>query len=96
MLWPERVDRSSTADLSGIYLHGQKGNLVPISQLGNWRQEIENKTIYHRNLERVVYVTAEMAGRPLVETILYIRADQSDLAARPHQRTGQGRTRSSS
>jgi multidrug efflux pump subunit AcrB len=76
VLWPERVNRSSTADLSRIYVRGQKGTLVPISQLGSWHQEIENKTIYHRDLERVVYVTAEMAGRPPVETILDIRADQ--------------------
>jgi multidrug efflux pump subunit AcrB len=87
VLWPERVDRSSTADLSRIYVRGQKGNLVPISQLGSWQQEIENKTIYHRDLERVVYVTAEMAGRPPVETILDIRADQrtpEQLAAEGH------------
>jgi multidrug efflux pump subunit AcrB len=87
VLWPERANRSSTDDLSRIYVRGQKGNLVPISQLGNWRQEIENKTIYHRNLERVVYVTAEMAGRPPVETILDIRADQrtpEQLAAQGH------------
>ena len=87
VLWPERVDRSSTADLSRIYVRGQKGNLVPMSQLGSWQQTIENKTIYHRNLERVVYVTAEMAGRPPVETILDIRADQrtpAQLAAAGH------------
>ncbi|MGC9225338.1 MAG: efflux RND transporter permease subunit, partial [Terracidiphilus sp.] len=87
VLWPERADRSSTADLSSIYVRGQKGNLVPMSQLGSWQQTIENKTIYHRNLERVVYVTAEMAGRPPVETILDIRADQrtpEQLAAAGH------------
>jgi len=87
VLWPERVDRSSTADLSRIYVRGQKGNLVPISQLGSWHQEIENKTIYHRDLDRVVYVTAEMAGRPPVETILDLRADQrtpEQLAAAGH------------
>ena len=41
----------------------------------NWApggQTIEDKTIYHRQLERVVYVTGEMAGRPPVETILDI------------------------
>lgn len=87
VLWPERADRSSTADLSRIYVRGQRGNLVPISQLGSWGQEIENKTIYHRDLERVVYATAEMAGRPPVETILDIRADQRtplQLAAAGH------------
>jgi multidrug efflux pump subunit AcrB len=79
ILWPERAERSSPTDLSRIYVRGQKGNLVPISQLGSWNSEVENKTIYHRNLERVVYVTAEMAGRPPVETILDLRADQRTL-----------------
>lgn len=77
VLWPMRAERSSTRDLSRIYVRGTKGNLVPISQLGSWQPAVEDKTIYHRNLERVVYVTAEMAGRPPVETILDIRADQS-------------------
>ena len=49
---------------------------MPLSELGAWRTTIEDKTIYHRQLERVVYVLGEMAGRPPVETILDIRADE--------------------
>ena len=44
--------------------------------MGHWEQRVEDKTIYHRDLDRVVYVTAEMAGRPPAETILDLRADQ--------------------
>jgi multidrug efflux pump subunit AcrB len=76
ILWMPRSQRSSTADLSRVYVKGVKGNLVPIAELGHWQDAVEDKTIYHRNLEPVVYVTAEMAGRPPVETILDIRADQ--------------------
>jgi multidrug efflux pump subunit AcrB len=76
ILWPDRTDRSSPASLSRTYVRGEGGHLAPISQLGSWDQQIEDKTIYHRNLERVVYVTAELAGRPPAETILDIRADQ--------------------
>jgi len=76
VLLPYRVDRYGTGALSRIYVRGATGNLVPISQLGDWRRQIEDKTIYHRNLEPVVYVTAEMAGRPPVETILDLRADR--------------------
>jgi hypothetical protein len=50
--------------------------MVALSELGSWRSAVEDKTIYHRQLERVVYVLGEMAGRPPVETILDIRADQ--------------------
>jgi multidrug efflux pump subunit AcrB len=86
VLWTGRADRSSRNALSLLRVRGQKGNLVPISQLGTWHGELESKTIFHRNLERVVYVTAEMAGRPPVETILDVRADQrteTELAAEP-------------
>jgi multidrug efflux pump subunit AcrB len=87
VLWTRRADRASRSELSLLQVRGQRGNLVPISQLGQWHAETESKTIFHRNLERVVYVTAEMAGRPPVETILDVRADQrtvDELAREPH------------
>ena len=77
MLWFPRAERSSLVDLERIYVKGTGGNLVPLSELGAWRQTIEDKTIFHRQLERVVYVTGEMAGRSPVETILDIRADEA-------------------
>jgi len=83
ILWMSRSQRSSTADLSRVYVKGVKGNLVPIAELGNWQDTVEDKTIYHRNLEPVVYVTAEMAGRPPVETIMDIRADQKLSSMKP-------------
>jgi len=76
VLWFPRAERSSLVDLERIYVKGTGGSLVPLSELGAWRQTFEDKTIFHRQLERVVYVTGEMAGRPPVETILDIRADQ--------------------
>lgn len=76
VLWFSRAERSSLVDLERIYVKGASGNLVPLSELGAWQRTIEDKTIYHRQLDRVVYVTGEMAGRPPVETILDIRADQ--------------------
>ena len=75
-LWFPRSERSSTVDLARIYVKGAAGNLAPLSELGAWRTQIEDKTIYHRQLQRVVYVLGEMAGRPPVETILDITADE--------------------
>jgi len=75
-LWFPRAERSSTIDLERIYAKGAAGNLVPLSELGGWRTQIEDKTIYHRQLQRVVYVLGEMAGRPPVETILDLTADE--------------------
>lgn len=75
-LWFPRASRSSRAALSQIYVRSAGAKMVPLSELGRWKQEAEDRTIYHRQLERVVYVTAEMAGRPPVETILDLRADE--------------------
>lgn len=82
VLWFPRTERSSTLDLAQIHVKGTGGHLVPLSELGAWRTAIEDKTIFHRQLQRVVYVLGEMAGRPPVETILDITADQA--ADRPH------------
>jgi multidrug efflux pump subunit AcrB len=76
VLWFPRAERSSRIDLARIYVKGAGGNLVPLSEIGGWRTTTEDKTIYHRQLQRVVYVTGEMAGRPPVETILDLRADE--------------------
>jgi multidrug efflux pump subunit AcrB len=75
-LWFPRAERSSAPDLSRIYVKGAGARLVPVSELGRWREQLEDKTIYHRQMERVVYVLGEMAGRPPVETILDLRADE--------------------
>jgi multidrug efflux pump subunit AcrB len=75
-LWFDRARRSHPCDLSEIYVRGQSGARLPIAELGQWERLIEDKTIYHRNLKRVVYVMAEMAGRPPVETVIDLRADE--------------------
>lgn len=75
-VWFPRAERSSAPDLARIYVKGASGSVVPISELGRWRGQLEDKTIYHRQMERVVYVLGEMAGRPPVETILDLRADE--------------------
>ena len=94
-LWMPRPDRSSRADLSRIFVRGRQGNLAPITELGRWETQPEDKTIYHRNLKRVVFVTGEMVGRPPVETIIDIRADrttEAELAAAGHpERTAKPR-----
>ena len=86
VLWTMRAERSGRDELDRVYVRGQSGERLPLSELGDWKRRIREKTIYHRNLQPVVYVTAEMAGRPPVETILDLRADQvtpERLAALP-------------
>ena len=54
VLWFPRAERSSTIDLARIYAKGTGGSLVPLSEVGAWRTTIEDKTIYHRQLQRVI------------------------------------------
>ncbi len=67
--------RSSARDLSNLYVKGQPGNLVPIVELGEWREKQVSKTIYHKNMKRVVYVYGETAGRAPANAVVDIQAD---------------------
>ncbi|RPJ56294.1 MAG: efflux RND transporter permease subunit, partial [Acidobacteria bacterium] len=58
-----REERSSIEDLRQVKVMGQKGNLVPLRELLKIDQTVQDKSIYHKNLMPVVYVTADVAGR---------------------------------
>jgi multidrug efflux pump subunit AcrB len=77
--------RSSQHDLSQLAVPSGEGALVPLAELGRWEAKHVDQTIYHKNLERVVYVFAECAGRPPAECIVDIQADRrtEEAPARP-------------
>jgi multidrug efflux pump subunit AcrB len=56
-------ERSSIEDLKQINVMGQKGNLVPLGELVRVEKLIADKSIYHKNLMPVVYVTGDVAGQ---------------------------------
>ncbi len=58
-----RSERASVADLGEIRLISRSGALVPLGELTHVEQETIEKSIYHKNLKRVVYVTGDVAGR---------------------------------
>ena len=58
-----REKRSSVEDLKRIKVLGQRGNLVPLGELVRVERQVSEKSIYHKNLMPVVYVTADVAGR---------------------------------
>jgi len=80
-----RAIRSSAADLSRLHVKGRGGELVPLAELGRWEETLVEKTIYHKNLQRVVYVFAETAGRPPADAVVDIQADRllADTTAPP-------------
>jgi multidrug efflux pump subunit AcrB len=54
--------RADLARLEGIRLQGRDGNLVAARELVHEETVVEEKSIFHKNLMPVVYVTADVAG----------------------------------
>ena len=63
-------DRSDFNRLKQIWIKDRSGNMVQLSELGSFKEVTEEQPIFHKNLERVVFVTAESAGRPPGELII--------------------------
>jgi len=70
--------RSAAASLSGLQVQGGNGELVRLSELGRFVETSLEPTIYHKNLERVVYVFGEMAGKSPVNAILNLQGHFND------------------
>jgi len=90
--------RSHEESIENLYVLGAGGRPVPLAEIGHVERGVWDKTIYHKNLRRVVYVFAETAGRAPAEAILDIQTDRTEQApataahiapsARPlHERT---------
>jgi multidrug efflux pump subunit AcrB len=65
-----RVDRTGLADLDRVYVTGQQGNQVPLSALVRLVPSEMDKPIYHKNLQPVTYVYAEMGNRSQVYAVI--------------------------
>ncbi len=57
-----RAMRSSLGRLESIRVMSSRGQLVPLGTLVHVEETIAPKSIYHKNLMPVVYVTADIAG----------------------------------
>jgi multidrug efflux pump subunit AcrB len=69
----ERSARSDVSRLKTIVVKGRTGNTVQLGELGQFEADAVEKSIYHKNQERVVYVTAEMAGRGPAYAVLELQ-----------------------
>jgi multidrug efflux pump subunit AcrB len=54
--------RASVSDLLGVELRGDGGAMVPLGELVRVEETTLEPSIYRKNLERVVYVTADVGG----------------------------------
>ncbi|MDX9787291.1 MAG: efflux RND transporter permease subunit [Desulfobacterales bacterium] len=75
LMWPELASRAGIEQLGAIKLSGASGRLVPLSALVTFTKEVNDKSIYHKNLMPVVYVTGDVAGE--VESPVYAILDMS-------------------
>lgn len=81
--------RTSIEDLENIYVRSVTGQLIPISDVTRVQREIEDKSIFRKNLQRVIYVTGDVAG--VAESPVYAMLDMDkQLAAltTPDGKTG--------
>ncbi len=62
--------KSGITDLKGIPVKAANGKMISLAELVSVQKLPDQKTIYHKNLERVVYVLAETAGRAPAEAVL--------------------------
>jgi multidrug efflux pump subunit AcrB len=65
----DRPVRSDVARLRSLAVAGQSGQLVSLGDLVRVEETREDRSIYHKNLKPVVYVTADVAGE--IESPVY-------------------------
>ncbi len=68
-----RGQRSGQSELARLPVKSKSGKMIPLAELGRFETDTAEQPIYHKNLQRVVYVTADMAGRPPGEAILDLK-----------------------
>jgi multidrug efflux pump subunit AcrB len=61
--------RTSLPDLLTLGVKSASGALVPLGEIGTLAEVAGERTIYHKNLRRVAFVVAEMAGRSPVNAV---------------------------
>ncbi|HEU4389997.1 MAG TPA: efflux RND transporter permease subunit, partial [Blastocatellia bacterium] len=58
-----RTSRSSVEDLKRLRVVSRQGAMVPLGELVKVTEGVSDKSIYHKNLMPVVYVTGDVAGQ---------------------------------
>ncbi len=77
-----RALRSNEHLLGEVRLRGS-GGMVPLGEIGTWETSRVDQAIYHKDMQPIVYVTAEAAGRTPGEVVVDLLADRSEYASAP-------------
>ncbi|MHC4933968.1 MAG: efflux RND transporter permease subunit, partial [Planctomycetota bacterium] len=74
-----RAQRSGAEELSRLKVKGG-GALVPLAEIGRFHSRTEDQPVYHKDLERVVFVQGDIAGVPPADVVF---AMQKSLEEQP-------------
>jgi multidrug efflux pump subunit AcrB len=69
-----REERSGAEELGRLSVKGSAGDLVPLAELGRFDLVREDEPVFHKDLERTVFVTGEIAGRAPAEVVFAMQA----------------------
>jgi multidrug efflux pump subunit AcrB len=64
-----RAARSGAEELARVAVAGTEGDLVPLAEIGRFERRTEDQPVWHKDLERVVFVVGEVAGRPPADVV---------------------------
>ena len=70
--------RTGPATLGELRMKSGSGAMVPLAELGTFREVPSEQPIHHKNLKRVAYVFAETAGIPPGEAVLDLQSKLRD------------------
>ncbi len=76
MLQLPQSQRSRLNDIRALKIQSANGHMIPVSELADVDEGIQDKTIHRKNQQRVVYVTADVAGQ--LESPVYAILDMKD------------------
>jgi multidrug efflux pump subunit AcrB len=71
-----RTQRSRVDELLQLTVHASDGRMVPLSELVEVERSVRERFIYHKNLQPVTYVLAEVAG--VAESPVYAILDMKE------------------
>jgi len=69
-----RAQRSGAEELGRLSVKGSAGDLVPLAELGAFELVPADEPVFHKDLERTVFVIGEIAGRPPAEVVFAMEA----------------------
>lgn len=70
--------RTGIYNLQQLHVIAGDGSVIALKELGRFEEMPADQPILHKNLRRVVYVTAEMAGQPPGEAVLDMKSSLSE------------------